>query len=129
MRRMAPHQWLCDLPDLSLLTLNYQLEARDLTVCTGCSILISRCSASLLRGRTSTAAAGHRITLLLYLSTGVCICSETSAEGWVATDFDAPWTVRCTGLPGRTFMVEGKSYELLLIGTPPRLAAELHQRH
>ena len=34
-RRMAPHQWLSDLPDLSPLTLNYQLEARDLTVRTG----------------------------------------------------------------------------------------------
>ena len=34
-RRLAPHQWLSDLPDLSPLTLIYQLEARDLTVRTG----------------------------------------------------------------------------------------------
>ena len=71
-RRMAPHQWLCDLPDLSPLTLNYQLEARDLTVRTGLLDPDFASLCSLLWRWTSTAAAGHHTTLPSRLrSTGV----------------------------------------------------------
>ena len=122
-RRMAPHQWLCDLPDLSPLTLNYQLEARDLTVRTGLldPDFASLCLAAVAMDIDGCRWSPHHVAVTAPEHWSVHLPLETSAEGWVAADFDAlvDSPLHAGPFQAEAFTVEGKRHELLLIGTPP----------
>ena len=122
-RRMAPHQWLCDLPDLSPLTLNYQLEARDLTVRTGLldPDFASLCLAAVAMDIDGCRWSPHHVAVTAPEHWSVHLPLEASAEGWVAADFDAlvDSPLHAGPFQAEPFMVEGKTHELLLIGTPP----------
>ena len=121
--RMAPHQWLCDLPDLSPLTLNYQLEARDLTVRTGLldPDFASLCLAAVAMDIDGCRWSPHHVAVTAPEHWSVHLPLEPSAEGWVAADFDAlvDSPLHAGPFQAAPFTVEGKRHELLLIGTPP----------
>ena len=118
-RRTAPHQWLCDLPDLSPLTLNYQLEARDLTVRTGLldPDFASLCLAAVVMEIVGCRWSTHRVVVTAPQHWSVHLPLEASAEGWVAADFDAlvDSPLHAGPFQAEPFTVEGKNHELLLL--------------
>ena len=123
LRRLAPHQWVSDLPDLSPLTLTYQLEARDLTVRTGLldPDFASLCLAAVAMDIDGCRWSSHHVDVAAPDHWSVHLPLDTTADGWIAADFDAlvDSPLHAGPFQAEPFIVESCSHELLLIGAPP----------
>ena len=122
-RRLAPHQWICDLPDLSPLTLRYSLEARDLTVRTGLldPDFASLCLAAVAMEIEGCRWSPHLLDVIAPDDWLVHLPLPRDRDGWTAADFDdlVDSPLHAGPFAAQQFSVSGRTHELVLIGAPP----------
>jgi len=122
-RRIGPSRWQVEMPRLDVLSLEYAIEARDLTVRT-CHLDPDFASLSLAAVAMEVEGCRwqeHRLTASAPEDWMVHVPLPKVEDEWVADDFDAlvDSPVHAGVFDVEPFDVDGYRHELLLIGSPP----------
>lgn len=123
LRRLTPSRWQADLPNLKEASLDYSLEARDLTVRT-CHLdpsFASLCLAAVAMQIDGCRWQEHHLSVSVSSPWKVHVPLPCQGGVWVAEDFDAlvDSPVHAGDVDVAPFEVDGYRHELLLIGSPP----------
>ncbi|WP_028952063.1 M61 family metallopeptidase [Synechococcus sp. CC9616] len=122
-RRIGLSRWLVEMPRREVLTLDYAIEARDLTVRT-CHLDPDFASLSLAAVAMDVEGCRwheHRLTVAVPEAWSVHVPLPFVDQAWIAEDFDGlvDSPVHAGSFDVERFDVDGHGHELLLIGSPP----------